>query len=116
MEIRRNNIVKEQRKRSKTAFWGMAVGLSAVTLVAAGAGSFLLSGQPEEDDSLHVVQRGNLQVLIEGDGTLAPIRKAVSENEYRYSTKVIFALPEGAIVKKGDVVLELDATYVSDRL
>lgn len=116
VEIRRNNIVKEQRKRSKTAFWGMAVGLSAVTLVAAGAGSFLLSGQPEEDDSLHVVQRGNLQVLIEGDGTLAPIRKAVSENEYRYSTKVVFALPEGAIVKKGDVVLELDATYVSDRL
>lgn len=110
--------MKEQKKRSKAAFRGLVVGLSALAamLVLAGAGSFLLTGEPEDDDSLHVVQRGNLQALIEGDGTLAPIRKAVTENEYRYTTKVIFALPEGSIVKKGDVVLELDATDVSDRL
>ena len=96
----------------------MAIGMIALaaTLVLAGTGSFLSNGEPETDDSLHVVKRGNLQALIQGDGTLEPIRKHVSENEYRYSTKVLFALPEGAIVKEGDLVLELDATYVSDRL
>jgi multidrug efflux pump subunit AcrA (membrane-fusion protein) len=113
-----NNVVTEQKKRSKTPARAMAIGMIALaaTLVLAGTGSFLSNGEPETDDSLHVVKRGNLQALIQGDGTLEPIRKHVSENEYRYSTKVLFALPEGAIVKEGDLVLELDATYVSDRL
>lgn len=113
-----NDVVIKQKKRSKAVSRGAAVGLGslAAALVVAGAGSFFLTGQPKVDDSLHVVQRGNLHVLIEGAGTLAPIRKAVSENQYRYTTKIIFALPEGSVVKKGDVVLELDATEVSDRV
>lgn len=96
----------------------MGIGLSALTatLVVTGAGFLLSPGESEVDDSLHVVERGNLLVRVEGDGTLEPIRKHVSENEYRYSTKVLFALPEGSIVKEGDLVIELDATYIEDRL
>ena len=89
-----------------------------MTAIAAAAWASLSPRKvdPEELADNHVVERGGLRVSIESQANLEPIRKYVTDNQYRYTTKVISAQPEGVMVKEGDVVVELDSTYVADRL
>ena len=89
-----------------------------MTALVAAAWAGLSSGEVDPSDlpDSHVVARGALRVSVVSEAGLEPIRKYVTDNEYRYTTKVIFARPEGVMVKEGDIVVELDATQVSDRL
>ncbi len=90
--------------------------MATAALAAVLAGAVFGEGEPEDLSDIHVVSRGPLRISVEGEATLEPIRKYVTDNDYRYTTKVIFARPEGVMVKKDEIVVELDSTYIQDRL
>jgi len=110
--------VNNEAQNTKKARNRVLIGLICMTALVAAAWAGLSSGEVDPSDlpDSHVVARGALRVSVVSEAGLEPIRKYVTDNEYRYTTKVIFARPEGVMVKEGDIVVELDATQVSDRL
>ena len=109
--------VNDSKETKQSGFRRIVPG--ALVLVGALAGvTAVMSKGGDQNGAFegHVVTRSDMRIAVEAEGALEPIRKYVTDNQYRYTTKVISALAEGVTVKKGDIVVELDCTYVSDKL
>ena len=62
------------------------------------------------------VQRGPLLISVIESGTVRPREQIVLKNELEQDAKILFIVPEGAQVKKGDLLCELDVTEQTSRL
>src|SRR5687767_8840223 len=62
------------------------------------------------------VQRGPLLISVIESGTVRPREQIVLKNELEQDAKILFIVPEGAQVKKGDLLCELDVTEQMSRL
>ena len=62
------------------------------------------------------VQRGPLLISVIESGTIRPREQIVLKNELEQDAKILFIVPEGAQVKKGDLLCELDVTEQTSRL
>jgi HlyD family secretion protein len=70
--------------------------------------------QPQKEETL-AIQRGDLQVVVETDGTLDPYRKKkirVSPEEYAGPYTIAEIAPGGQMVEQGKVVLRLDTSTI----
>jgi HlyD family secretion protein len=62
------------------------------------------------------VQRGPLLISVIESGTIRPREQIILKNELEQDAKILFIVPEGAQVKKGDLLCELDVTEQTSRL
>lgn len=93
---------------------------------AAGAGVVILAifivalssrrGNPAADSNepYYKVKSGPLTISVSESGRLKNKDEIVIENESGKSLKVIFLMEEGTMVKKGDLIVELDSTTLED--
>lgn len=73
-------------------------------------------GGSEETGAFHKVKRGDFLVsIIEGGGVQA-VNEVEVRNELEGSSRIIFIVREGSFVKKGDLIVELDAGEAEDAL
>ena len=61
-----------------------------------------------------VARRGPLTISILESGTIKAKEKIVVKNEIEGRTSIISLIPEGTHVKKGDLLIELDASVLED--
>lgn len=94
----------------------VALVATVATLGALASVKALLPEPAGKGPNSYEVRRGGFRVSIDQTGNLEPIKKHRLVNEYRYSTKVISVIPEGTIVKEGDLVIQLDGQEIEDRL
>ncbi|MEX2381261.1 MAG: efflux RND transporter periplasmic adaptor subunit [Opitutales bacterium] len=91
-----------------------------IALVFIGAGLlFLLPGvgKTEEDiSSLYAIQRGNLVVSVIEGGNLTAASEVSIVSEVEGQTRIISIVPEGTYVERGDLLVELDASDLEERL
>ena len=71
------------------------------------------------DDSLsnvspYTVKAGPLRISISEMGSIAPKEKIIVKNEVEGQTTIIYIVDEGAEVKKGDLLVELDSSTLTD--
>ena len=94
-----------------------AGGALAAAAVAAWA---LLSGGrsgKEDDSALYTkVAEGPLVINIEESGEIQPSQQLILKSEVQGRTSIIYLVPEGQVVKKGDLLVELDASDKTDEL
>jgi len=96
---------------------------SAVVLLGA-PGAWLLAGNPARDDAAVVarVKRGAFKVTVTTSGELRArqfVQITVPTGGQQagvYQMKISSIVPEGTVVKQGDVVAELDRTTVAPKL
>lgn len=62
----------------------------------------------------HEVRRGDFTVSIVEGGTLTAVSDVSVRNEVEGTARVIFIVPEGSYVKKGDLLVELDSAQAQD--
>jgi HlyD family secretion protein len=75
------------------------------------------SSQPaEEAFSYYEVKRGDFLISIVEGGTLQAVNDEVIRSEVEGVARVIFIVPEGSYVKKGDLLIELDSSSSQDAL
>ena len=96
------------------------------TVVAATGGVALIallaattrSGDPipASDADVAVVQRGGLTISITESGTIRPRDQVVLKNQLSDPATILFIVDEGKLVKKGDLLVELDVTRVETEL
>ncbi len=64
----------------------------------------------------HEVRRSTFTVSIVEGGTLAAVSEVSVRNEVEGTARVIYIVPEGTFVKKGDLVVELDSAQAQDQV
>ncbi len=90
------------RKRPVTS---TAIGLCFVLLLIS-----LFSGASGGEDSLatYPVTRGDFLVSIVEGGILKAVNEVTVRNEVDGNSRIIYIVPEGTVVKKGDLIAQLD--------
>ena len=63
-----------------------------------------------------VAKRGPLTISVLESGTIKPKERIIIKNELEGRTSIISLIPEGVKVKKGDLLVELDASTLEDTL
>jgi len=61
-----------------------------------------------------VAKRGPLTISIPESGTIKAREKIIIKNEIEGRTSIVSLIPEGTHVKKGDLLIELDASVLED--
>ena len=93
----------------------LALGLGA-TLLAVVVW-LALPGAPAHGPGDSVaIKRGDLVVSVVEGGTLEAVNEVVIRNEVEGTSRIIFIVPEGSYVKKGDLLVELDTSQAQDQL
>lgn len=96
----------------KAKFAAIASAVAAVCAVALlGKGK---KGEKLEDELYATVQEGPLVISVEEYGEIAPSQQIVLKNEVQGRCSIISLIPEGSIVKEGDVLVQLDVSSKID--
>ncbi len=91
--------------------------LSGIVAVAAVVVVTLLlrASTPEkQESSFFEARRGDFLISIVEGGTIEAVREVVIRSEVEGTARVIFIVPEGKVVKKDDLLVELDSSQVQD--
>ena len=91
---------------------------SAIVIIAIGVARFALFQAEQGTISNYVtfiVQRGPLTISVIESGTIKARDQVILKNEVEGKTSILYLIPEGTLVKKGDLLVELDASDLMDR-
>ncbi len=75
---------------------------------------WLRPSKPERGESVFVVKRGPLRISVTEAGTIKSRDRVVVKSEVEGRTTILWLIPEGKHVQKGDLLLELDASRLED--
>ncbi|MCC7377072.1 MAG: HlyD family efflux transporter periplasmic adaptor subunit [Verrucomicrobiales bacterium] len=64
----------------------------------------------------HEVRKGDFTVSIVEGGTLTAVSEVSIRNEVEGTSRIIYIVPEGSYVKKGDLLVELDSAQAQDQI
>ena len=98
--------------------------VGAVVLLLAAPGAWLMARDTVDEDSSLVarVQKGEFKVTVTTSGELRATRfvritgPANAQAAQQWNMKISSLVPEGTVVKEGDIVAELDRTTIATRL
>lgn len=78
----------------------------------------ILSGGSDGKDaySYYKVSKGDFLVSVTEGGTLQAVNEVTVRNEVDGNSRIIYIVPEGSYVKKGDLIVELDIADVENAL
>ena len=88
----------------------------AVVLVLGLAAIFLRPKKAEAGGGAFEVRRGDFLISVVEPGTLQAVNEVSVRSEVEGSARVIFIVPEGTYVKKGDLLVELDSAAAQDEV
>ena len=73
-------------------------------------------GDGDEAYSYYQVDKGDFLVSVTEGGTLQAVNEVTVRNEVDGNSRIIYIVPEGTYVKKGDLIVELDIADVENAL
>ena len=97
--------------RKSIVFFIIIVAIAAVLFISLGSKKNDKNQQPTFS-----VKRGDLQISVSETGTIKPRSRVVVRNELESSATITFLVDEGAVVKKGDLLVAFDPTELEDEL
>ncbi|MDP2645979.1 MAG: efflux RND transporter periplasmic adaptor subunit [Desulfobacterales bacterium] len=109
---KRKRILKFIRKKSPIAVVGLIV---AASIAAARLEVFNARQTPAGNHATFEVKRGPLRISVIESGTIKAREQIVIKNMVEGRTSILFLVPEGISVKKGDLLVELDASNLMDK-
>jgi HlyD family secretion protein len=114
MENNNTNNKRRGFRSFKTMGTIMAVILVAVLII------WLKVVRGSEDPTSHlatfVAKRGPLTISVLESGTIQPQEQITLKDEVEGRTSIISLVPDGSMVKKGDLLVELDASTLQDAI
>ena len=97
--------------------WAALIILLALIAIAGGTlQGVVKKGGASSAQPLFEAQRGPLTISVVEDGTIRAREQIVIKSEVEGSPVILFLIPEGANVEKGDLLVELDASSLQDNL
>ena len=104
------------KTRNRRFIFAAAVVLAAAA-VAVGLSRRAGVGEGADAEPWARVQRGPLVVDLAEDGEIKPSEQLILKSEVEGRHSILYIIPEGSMVKKGDLLVELDvATTVDEKV
>lgn len=75
-----------------------------------------MPAKKEASTAFHEVRRGDFTVSVVEGGTLAAVNEVSIRNEVEGVSRIIYIVPEGTYVKKGDLLVQLDSAQAEDQV
>ncbi|MGZ8899004.1 MAG: efflux RND transporter periplasmic adaptor subunit [Limisphaerales bacterium] len=66
--------------------------------------------------TFYTAKKGDFLITVVEGGTLQAVNEVVIRNEVEGTARVIYIVPEGSYVKKGDLLVELDSASAQDQV
>jgi HlyD family secretion protein len=104
--------LKELMKRKPIA---SVAGIIVALLFVWGFISLITGGSAESSIPTYEVKQGPLRISVTETGTIQPKEKIIVKNQVEGQTTIVYLLDEGTKVKKGDLMMELDSSTLSDK-
>lgn len=92
----------------------LILGVLGVVLLAAAFA--LRPSKVQASSSLYNVRKGDFLISVVEGGTLQAVNEVMIRNEVEGTARVIYIVPEGSYVKKGDLLVELDSAAAQDQV
>jgi HlyD family secretion protein len=80
---------------------------------------WILSGMGGSDTTTHAfyeVDRGDFLVSVSAGGTLEAVNQEIIRNDVDGTSRIIYIVPEGTVVKEGDLLVELDSAEAEEQV
>jgi len=108
-------------ENDRRGFWSFkTIGITVVVVSIAVIVIWIKVVRGADDPSSHlatfVAKRGPLTISVLESGTIQPQEQITLRNEVEGRTSIVRLVPDGAMVKKGDLLVELDASTLRDRI
>jgi HlyD family secretion protein len=103
---------KELIKRKPLA---SAAAIMVALLLIWGFISLISGGSAESSIPTYTVKQGPLKISVTEAGTIQPAEKIIVKNQVEGTTAITYIVDEGSKVKKGDLMMELDSSTLSDK-
>jgi HlyD family secretion protein len=100
-------------RRFKERPW-LAGGIGLAVLALVGMIIFARPGPPTQTLSSYETKRGDFLVSVVEGGTLEAVTEVSVRSEVEGTARIIFIVPEGTNVTKGDLLVELDSSSSVD--
>lgn len=93
-----------------------AVAAGVTALIAILAVAFAMRRTDRDDSHVltHTVRRGPLTISLTEEGSIRARDQVIIKSEVQGSARILFLIPEGAVVKPGDLLVELDASKMEE--
>jgi HlyD family secretion protein len=112
-----NNDTASKRNGLKS-FWtvGGVVAVAAIVMISIWLKVVRGGEDPMGSIPTFVAKRGPLTISVLESGTIQPRDQITLRNEVEGRTSIVSLVPDGSLVKKGDLLVELDASTLKDRI
>jgi len=112
-----NNDTASKRNGLKS-FWtvGGVVAVAAIVMIFIWLKVVRGGEDPMSSIPTFVAKRGPLTISVLESGTIQPRDQITLRNEVEGRTSIVSLVPDGSLVKKGDLLVELDASTLKDRI
>ncbi len=90
--------------------------VTSVVLLLLLLWGLLPGGSGEAPTAYYEVRRGDFTVSVVEGGTLAAVNEVSIRSEVEGTARIIYIVPEGSFVKKGDLLVELDSAQAQDQV
>jgi HlyD family secretion protein len=114
-EIINHDKLKKLQEIMKKRPTASAAGIIILVLLIWGIISLISGESAESSIPTYTVKQGPLQISITETGTIQPKEKIIVQNQVEGQTTIVYLLDEGTEVKKGDLMMELDSSTLSDK-
>ena len=85
------------------------------TLAALAACDSTSKSTPTQDPNLFKVKRDDLPIVVRENAELQALRETIVRSEVEGQSTVIYIIPEGALVKQGERLVELDVSELVEK-
>ncbi len=107
----------ERRAGKPRRWWPVAVGVGVAAFAALGFGRFLVPDKTAvlPDGAWFRVVSGPLTINIVESGSVNPREREIIKCELEGRTTILYLIAEGTLVTKGELLVELDASALTDQ-
>lgn len=109
-----NKLLDQLREAFKKRPAVSVAGIAVLILVLWGIISILGGGDAASSIPTYEVQKGPLKISVTETGTIQPAEKIIVKNQVEGQTTIVYIVDEGTKVEKGDLMIELDSSTLSD--
>jgi HlyD family secretion protein len=112
-----NNKTTNGRNGLKS-FWTVGAVVTVATIIVVFIWLKVVRGgeNPASDMATFVTKRGPLTISVLESGTIQPQEQITLRDEVEGRTTIVRLVPDGSLVKKGDLLVELDASTLKDKI
>jgi HlyD family secretion protein len=111
-----NSITNGRRGLKSRKVIGVIIIVSLLCIIVLWLKVVKGSEQADSDLVTFVAKRGSLTISVLESATIKPKERLIIKNELEGRTSIISLISEGAKVKEGDLLVELDASTLADAL